>query len=92
MAKGTILTTRRGGGGSSKISVYGEFAVGAKDNSNKVFRTTGDYVTGSLCVYYNGQRLSGNDYTENGGDEFELIYVKPYDVDKLMVDYVLQNL
>jgi hypothetical protein len=39
-------------------------------------------------VYYNGQRLiKGSDYREDGPNGFQLIYVKPYSDDNLIVDY-----
>lgn len=90
MGKGVILTTKHGAGGM--LNVYGEAAAGVKDNSNRVFNTTGNYVFGTLKVYYNGQRLCSHDFNENGADEFVLTYVKPYNEDCLVVDYVLQNL
>lgn len=88
MAKGTILTTRIGG--STLSSIYNENPGGNKNHSNRTFTTDYSFTVGTLKVYYNGQRMSGIDYSENGSNAFEFIYVKPYSVDNIVVDYVLQ--
>jgi len=93
MAKGTILTSRKGGGsGYEGTSIYNEVPTGDKNHTNKFFKTFYPFVEGTLNVYYNGQRMGNVDYIEVGNDEFEFTYVKPYVVDYLMVDYVIQNL
>lgn len=87
-----ILTKRRSGGGGansySNLLIANEMAVGEKNNLNNVFSTAYNYLTGSLFVYYNGQRLvQGEDYEEQGSNNFKLIYIKPYSEDNLIVDY-----
>lgn len=87
-----ILTKRRSSGGGSgsysNLLIANEVVTGEKNSSNNVFSTLYDYLTGSLFVYYNGQRLvQGKDYEEQGSNVFRLIYVRPYIEDNLMVDY-----
>ncbi len=88
-----ILTKRKGGGSASSIIqlfITGEKVVGDKDNSNRVFTTARNYISSSLSLYYNGQRLIKNDdYMETGAQSFKLIYVKPYSEDSLIVDYII---
>ena len=88
-----ILTKRKGGAGASSIIqlfIHGEKPTGDKDHSNRIFTTSRNYESGSLQVYYNGQRLVKNDdYTETGPQTFNLIYLKPYSDDKLLTDYVI---
>ena len=88
-----ILTKRKGGGAASSIIqlfITGEKAGGDKDHSNRIFNTSRSYVSGSLQVYYNGQRLvKDDDYTESGPQTFRLIYLKPYSDDKLITDYTI---
>lgn len=88
-----ILTKRRSGGSSGSSSYFNllianEIAAGVKNNSNNIFSTSYDYLTGTLFVYYNGQRLvQGKDYEEQGSNAFKLTYVRPYSEDNLIVDY-----
>lgn len=86
-----ILTKRRSDGGSGayvNLLIANEPVIGIKDHSNRIFTTAYNYITGTLAVYYNGQRLvKDNDYEEQGSNEFRLIYVKPYGNDNLVVDY-----
>lgn len=92
MAKGTILTSGKGGGGGgSSTSAFNETPTGDKDHTNKLFSTFYQFVTGTLNVYYNGQRMAVIDFTENGNSEFEFIYVKPYLVDSLLIDYTIRT-
>ena len=86
-----ILTKRCGGnnGGSGiNLLIANEAATGEKNGINKIFETAYSYLIGTLSVYYNGQRLiKGSDYREDGPNGFQLIYVKPYSDDNLIVDY-----
>lgn len=85
-----ILTKRRSGGSGSdsNLLILNEVVLGVKNNINNVFSTSYNYLSGSLLVYYNGQRLIYNeDYKEQSANTFELVYVKPYNVDSLVVDY-----
>ncbi len=88
-----ILTKRKGGGAASSIIqlfITGEKISGNKDNDNRTFTTASSYTSGSLSLYYNGQRLIRNDdYTETGAQSLKLIYVKPYSEDSLIVDYII---
>ena len=93
MAKGTILTSSKGGGGggASSTSSFNEVPTGNKDHSNQLFSTFYQFVTGTLNVYYNGQRMGDIDYVEVGNSDFEFVYVKPYLVDYLLVDYTIRT-
>ena len=88
-----ILTKRKGGSGASsliQLFITGEKVVGDKDQINALFSTYNSYVSGSLAVYYNGQRLvKDDDYREDGSQSFELFYLKPYSDDKLIADYII---
>ena len=91
-----ILTKRRGEGSSSSsyinLWITNELADGIKNNTNKVFGTTSDYVNNTLEVFYNGQKLiKDNDYREQGSNVFKLIYVKPHSNDNLSVNYQIPN-
>jgi len=86
-----ILTKRRSSGGSgayANVFIANENAVGVRDNDNRIFTTAYSYITGTLLVNYNGQRLvKDNDYKEQSSNKFRLVYVKPYNDDNLVVDY-----
>jgi hypothetical protein len=88
-----ILTKRKGGTGASsliQLFITGEKVAGDKDHSNMLFNTSRNYVSGSLEVYYNGQRLSkDDDYLETGAQAFTLKFLRPYSDDKLIADYII---
>jgi hypothetical protein len=92
-----ILTKRRSdssGGASSYVNllISNENVIGEKNNNNRIYTTFYNYMIDTLSVYYNGQRLvNGNDYKEQGSNEFKLIYVKPYNDDHLVVDYQIPS-
>lgn len=77
--------------GSTTI-VSNETPAGSINGSNTAYTTSSTYVTGSLQVYLNGQRLlagSGNDYVEVGGG-FTMQYA-PATGDILLVSYLINN-
>ena len=88
-----ILTKRKGGSGALsliQLFVTGEKVAGDKDHSNDLFVTSRNYVSGSLAVYYNGQRLTkDDDYLEMGAQLFQLNFLRPYSEDKLIADYII---
>lgn len=88
-----ILTKRKGGSGASslvQLFVTGEKVAGDKDEANALFSTYNSFISGSLAVYYNGQRLvKDDDYREEGSQSFRLHYLKPYSEDKLIADYII---
>lgn len=79
------------GGGGSDSSVYNETPAGSINGSNTSYTTLYDFVTGTLRVYLNGQRLtaSGADYTE--GSQAFVMTTAPEVGDVLKVDYARSN-
>ena len=73
--------------------------LGAKNGSNRVFRTPEYYLFGGqyrICVFLNGQRLAGDggDFTESesggfgSGFDTLTLEVAPQADDVLMADYI----
>ncbi len=52
-------------GSLNDMMVKNEDAIGATDCTNLSFRTTEEFVAGSLCVYMDGVRLPPDQYTEH---------------------------
>lgn len=71
--------------------VQNEVPGGSINGTNTAFTTASTFVTGSLRVYLNGQRLvaGGADYTE-GTQAFTMAYA-PLTSDILVVDYNVTN-
>lgn len=71
--------------------VQNEVPGGSINGSNTAFTTASTFVTGSLRVYLNGQRLIGGgaDYTE-GTQAFTMAYA-PVTGDLLIIDYNVTN-
>lgn len=78
-----IATVRR-----TSSFVYNETPGGVLNGTNTTFTLAGSPVTGSVGVYYNGQRIypgAGNDYTISAGTITTLF--TPVAADRITVDY-----
>ena len=78
----SVITTR------GKCVGIAETLSGTLDNSNKVFYTPNDYLSGSITVMWNGQSLhSPYDFIESGPNEITFTEIAPYPGDKLRANY-----
>lgn len=72
--------------------INNEIPVGLINSSNKVFTLANTPIVGSVCVYFNGQRLlpgAGNDYTVTGGViTLEAAFAAPVTGDVVTSDYI----
>lgn len=72
--------------------INNEIPTGLINASNKAFTLANTPITGSVCVYFNGQRLlpgAGNDYTITGGViTLEAAFAAPVTGDVVSSDYI----
>lgn len=86
---GKVVITHSKTSGLVSVSIIGDGVNGLKNNSNQTFTTSSDFISGTLRIYYNGQRLDGSNFTETALNEFQLAFIKPYSEDILIADYTL---
>ena len=70
--------------------VFNENLSSQVGGGNSDFTTAFDFISGSIKVYYNGQRQAlgvGTDIIETGSNTFEFI-IAPEDESKVIVDYI----
>ena len=78
------------GSGSGGDTVFDENVTSQITGSNTDFTTSQVYVSGTLRVYWNGQRQGSNEILELSSSTFRTTFVASTD-DVLFIDYIPQN-
>lgn len=86
----SLIDSGISGGGSSANFSDNEIVSGVIDGANKDFTTTNNFISNSLKVYLDGQRMYlgsiPNDYTITGSNSFRMNFAPPSGA-KIIVDY-----